>query len=118
MTLAVAADLWAVKNILIPGFLGNGYTPPWPYPSADPDDPTSAFRVYLDASMNYILAAGYDVTNDLERIDAIDLGPPGETSDPTGRRAPFTMAKHPGGYELLWSSPGRDTRPWWPSRSA
>jgi hypothetical protein len=66
----VAADLWATKNILIPAFIDNGYSPPWPPPSADPDIPTSAFRVYLDNSMNYILAAGYEATNDPEQIDA------------------------------------------------
>jgi hypothetical protein len=65
----VAADIWAVKNILIPAFLENGYSPPWPYPSADPDDPNSEFREYLDNSMGRILMAGYEVTNDLEQID-------------------------------------------------
>ncbi len=67
----VAADLWATKNILIPAFLDNGYLPPWPPPSADPDDPGSAFRNYLDNSMDYILAAGFEATNDLNQIDAI-----------------------------------------------
>jgi hypothetical protein len=66
----VAADIWAAWNILIPAFLDNGYTPPWPEPSADPDDPSSDFRQYLDNSMNEILDAGYDVTNDGDRIDA------------------------------------------------
>ncbi len=66
----IAADIWAVKNILIPGFYEEGFTPPWPYPSADPDDPDSDFREYLDKSVNYILTAGYDVTNDLQQIDA------------------------------------------------
>ncbi|MCP4248713.1 MAG: DUF362 domain-containing protein, partial [bacterium] len=65
----VAVDIWAVKNILIPAFLANGYTPPWPYPSADPDLPGSAFRNYLDNSMSRILAAGLEVTNDLTQID-------------------------------------------------
>jgi hypothetical protein len=67
----VAADIWAVTNILVPGFLANGYTPPWPEPSADPEDPASDFREYLDNSMSWILAAGYAVTNDLDQIDAI-----------------------------------------------
>jgi len=66
----VALDLWAVKNILIPAFIANGYSPPWPYPSADPDIPTSSFRIYLDNSMDKIIAAGYNVTNDLALIDA------------------------------------------------
>jgi len=65
----VATDIWAVKNILIPAFIDNGYSPPWPYPSADPDDPNSMFRTYLDNSMYQILAAGYNVTNDYDQID-------------------------------------------------
>ncbi|MBU0639151.1 MAG: DUF362 domain-containing protein [Planctomycetes bacterium] len=67
----VAADIWAVKNILVPGFYDNGYLPPWPEPSADPDDPTSGFRVYLDNSLNWILNAGYQATNDLNQIDVL-----------------------------------------------
>jgi hypothetical protein len=65
----VAGDIWAVKNILIPAFIANGYSPPWPTPSADPDDSTSAFRNYLDKSMYQILAAGITVTNDTTQID-------------------------------------------------
>jgi len=65
----IAADIWSVKNILIPAFIDNGYSPPWPNPSADPDDSNSTFRRYLDNSMNYLLAAGYTVTNDLASID-------------------------------------------------
>jgi hypothetical protein len=103
----VAGDLWAVKNILIPAFLDNGYAPPWPYPSADPDLPTSSFRNYLDTSMYYLLAAGYDVTNDPAQIDAIDLAPPGEASQPGGGGAPFTIGKSPDGYDLSWSDPVR-----------
>jgi hypothetical protein len=67
----VAADMWAVKNILIPAFIANGYLPPWPAPSADPYDSTSKFRQYLDNSMYQILAAGFSVTNDTTRIDAL-----------------------------------------------
>ncbi|UCF77805.1 MAG: DUF362 domain-containing protein [Candidatus Eiseniibacteriota bacterium] len=67
----VAADIWSVKNILVPAFILNGHLPPWPSPSADPDDPNSAFREYLDNSMYQILSAGYSVTNDLSQIDAI-----------------------------------------------
>ena len=66
---AVAADIWAVTNILIPGFLSNGFTPPWPEPDATPDDPTSDFRQYLDASMSALLIGGYQATNDLAQID-------------------------------------------------
>jgi hypothetical protein len=68
----VALDIWAVKNILIPAFLDNGYNPPWPTPSADPDNPSSAFRVYLDNSMYQILDDGYEVTNDFGQIDVMD----------------------------------------------
>jgi hypothetical protein len=106
----IAGDLWAVKNILIPAFQANGYSPPWPYPSADPDNPSSAFRIYLDRSMNYLLAAGYEVTNNLSDINPVQLGPPGEASDPTGPGTPFTLAKTVDGYELAWSGPFRGGR--------
>jgi len=99
----VALDRWAVKNILIPGFIANGYSPPWPEPSADPDDPTSDFRQYLDNSMNYILAAGHEVTNDYAQMEAITDGPPGEAADPLGPGRPFTIDRVPEGYELNWS---------------
>ena len=65
----IALDIWATSNILVPAFLANGYEPPWPNPSADPDDPNSTFRNYLDNSMDQLLAGGYAVTNDLESID-------------------------------------------------
>jgi hypothetical protein len=68
----IALDIWSVKNILVPGFLSNGYSPPWPTPSADPDLPTSAFRTYLDASMNRLLAAGREVTNNYAQIDVLN----------------------------------------------
>jgi hypothetical protein len=66
----VAADMWATSNILIPAFQDNGYSPPWPEPSADPTDPSSDFRYYLDRSMSHILAAGFDATNNMDAIDA------------------------------------------------
>jgi hypothetical protein len=69
----VAIDIWAVTNILVPAFLDNGYAPPWPHPEATPDDPASDFRVYLDRSMSELLAAGYDVTNDLASIDVVTV---------------------------------------------
>jgi len=103
----VAADVWATKNVLIPAFISNGYSPPWSAPSADPDDPSSAFRQYLDHSMDQILAAGYDVTNAPESIDATALAPPGEASDPTDPAAQLTLSKVSGGYELLWADPVR-----------
>ncbi len=69
----VAIDIWSTREILIPAFLANGFEPPWPYPSADPDDPASKFRIYLDNSMAYLLAAGYEVTNDPALIDSFSL---------------------------------------------
>ena len=101
----VALDRWAVKNILIPGFLSNGYSPPWPTPSADPDDPASAFRRYLDTSMSFILDAGYQVTNDYAKMDVHALAPPGEPSDPRGPGAPFRIERTHAGFELTWSVP-------------
>lgn len=65
----IALDIWATSNILVPAFLANGYEPPWPNPSADPDDPNGTFRNYLDNSMDQLLAYGYPVTNDLASID-------------------------------------------------
>jgi hypothetical protein len=68
----IAADIWAVRNILVPAFEIDGFPPtPLPVPSADPDDPHSAFRGYLDNSMEALLAAGFEVTNDPAAIDAI-----------------------------------------------
>jgi hypothetical protein len=103
----IAADIWSVKYILTPAFVENGYPRPWPQPSADPDDPNSEFRRYLDRSMGFILQSGREVTNDVAKIDLVDLGPPGEPSDPDGTGAPFTIAKHVSGYELRWSAPVR-----------
>lgn len=85
----VAADLWATKNILIPAFEANGYHPPWPNPSADPDDPNSNFREYLDNSLYYIVTAGFEATNDPARIDtfsrAIQISTDGfESGDTSG----------------------------------
>jgi hypothetical protein len=101
----VALDRWSVKNILVPGFVSNGYSPPWPSPSAAPDDPSSAFRLYLDRSMNNILSAGYQVTNDYTKMDVFALAPPGEPSDPTGAGVPFSIRRVSGGFELAWSVP-------------
>jgi len=65
----VATDIWAVKNILIPAFIDNGFSAPWPWPSADPDIASSEFREYLDNSLSYMLSAGIVATNDLGMID-------------------------------------------------
>ena len=83
----VAIDMWATRNILIPAFEANGHTPPWPSPSADPDDPNSNFREYLDNSLYYIVSAGFDVTNDPAKIDtfsrAIEISTDGFESGDT-----------------------------------
>jgi hypothetical protein len=65
----VAMDMWATINILVPTILDNGYTS---YPKQDPEDPSSVFRIYLDATMNALLAAGIDVTNDPAQIVALE----------------------------------------------
>lgn len=65
----IAADMWAALNILTPAFIANGYPRPWP--TADPLDPGSAFRTYLDNSMSRLLAANHQVTNDPAMIDAL-----------------------------------------------
>ena len=62
----VATDLWATQNILVPAFEDNGYAD---WPKADPTDPNSDFREYLDNSTYFILAAGFDVTNNPGQID-------------------------------------------------
>ena len=68
----IAADIWAVRNILLPAFEVEGYPPePLPKPSPDPDDPNSAFRQYLDNSMEALLEAGFEVTNNLDKIDVV-----------------------------------------------
>jgi len=65
----IAADIWATTNILVPAFLANGYSPPFPGPDPDPADPGSRFRTYLDRSMEKLLDGGYSVTNDIDSID-------------------------------------------------
>ena len=85
----IAADIWAVRNILVPAFEMDGYPPePLPRPSADPDDPESSFRVYLDNSMEALLEAGIEVTNDFDAIDAVsaNVSEPLPTRRRPGRR--------------------------------
>jgi hypothetical protein len=66
----IAADIWAVRNILVPAFEMDNFPPePLPRPSADPEDPDSGFRIYLDNSMQQLLEGGYAVTNDVAAID-------------------------------------------------
>jgi uncharacterized protein (DUF362 family) len=73
----VALDAWATKFIMIPQILENGYSYDDYRFTQDPDNPESTFRRYLDLSMNELLAAGIDTTND---YDAVALhvwsGPP------------------------------------------
>ncbi len=65
----VALDIWAVKNILIPEVVANGYSYNDYRDDQDPDDPASTFRNYLDRSMNEMLLAGIDTTNDLAAVN-------------------------------------------------
>jgi hypothetical protein len=69
----VAADIWATTNILVPAFEANGWSAPFPRPDADPENPESMFRTYLDRSMEKLLARGYSVTNDLDSIDVYTM---------------------------------------------
>ncbi len=63
----VALDLWATAHILVPAIVDNGYTD---YPMQDPDDPSSIFRIYLNATTAVLADAGVPVTNDLAYVDA------------------------------------------------
>jgi hypothetical protein len=87
----IAADIWAVRNILIPAFEMDNFPPePLPRPSADPEDPDSAFRIYLDNSMQQLLEGGYAVTNDFASIDVYssdDRRRSVAPRRPTGRRS-------------------------------
>lgn len=65
----LALDVWAVKNILIPQIIENGYSPAEYFATQDPDNPDSKFRKYLDATMNELLAAGIDTTNDYNAVE-------------------------------------------------
>lgn len=62
----VALDAWAVKSILVPAIVANGFEA---YPNQDPENPAGAFRRYLDRSMNELLAAGIPVTNVPSAVD-------------------------------------------------
>jgi len=65
----VALDMWAAKNILIPQIIENGYAYASYQHTQDPDNPESKFREYLDRSMNELLLAGIETTNDVAAID-------------------------------------------------
>jgi hypothetical protein len=90
----IAADMWAVRNILVPAFELDGFPPePLPRPSADPDDPESAFRIYLDNSMQQLLEGGYAVTNDFDAIDVISTDASGS---PRASRRPLRRGRPDG----------------------
>jgi len=86
--------MWATTNVLVPTIIANGYEE---YPGQDPEDPQSAFRRYLDSSLNELLLAGIEATNDLQQIEAeicantgIDPAPsPGATAIVAARPNPF-----------------------------
>lgn len=65
----VALDMWAVKHILVPQILANGFTPSQFWATQDPDNADSTFRRYLDKSMNEMLLAGIATTNDYTLAD-------------------------------------------------
>jgi hypothetical protein len=65
----IALDAWATKFIMIPQILENGYSYDDYHLTQDPDNPESTFRRYLDLSMNELLAAGIDTTNDYDAVD-------------------------------------------------
>ncbi len=73
----VALDVWATKYIMMPQIIENGYTYADYHTRQDPDNPASRFRNYIDRSMNELLAAGIDSTND---YDAVALRSPGHSN--------------------------------------
>jgi hypothetical protein len=65
----VALDVWATKHVMIPQIIENGYSYDSYHDTQDPDNPESTFRRYLDLSMNELLLAGIDTTNDPESVN-------------------------------------------------
>ncbi len=102
----VALDIWATKNLLVPAILANGYAT---YPMQDPDNPASIFRTYLDASMNEMLLAGIDVTNDPARMRVVSSDALGvEPAPPAAATASVTAVPNPftAATTLRFSLPG------------
>lgn len=64
----LALDAWAVKFILVPQILENEYSVEDFHAWQDPDNPGSKFRGYLDRSMNEMLLAGIETTNDYRSV--------------------------------------------------
>lgn len=65
----VALDMWAVKHILVPQILANGFTPSQFWATQDPDNVNSTFRRYVDKSMNEMLLGGIETTNDYNLVN-------------------------------------------------
>ena len=65
----VALDVWATKYIMIPQIIDNGYIYDDYHNTQDPDNPDGVFRRYLDRSMNELLLAGIDSTNDYNAVE-------------------------------------------------
>jgi len=103
----VAADIWGVKNILIPGFVANGYSRRGP-PQRQPRQ--SRERVPpIPGPLHELHPAGGIRRHERSCEHRRDApATPGEVSDPRGTGAPFTIAKAAGGrYRLHWSAPTR-----------
>jgi len=64
-----ALDVWAVRNILVPQIIANGYTTSGAYPDQDPDNPVGDFRRYLDRSVNEMLLGGISTTCAADSVD-------------------------------------------------
>ncbi len=64
----VALDAWAAKFVMIPAILQNGYSLGDYNATQNPDNPASAFRQYLDRSMNELLLGGIVTTNDYNAV--------------------------------------------------
>ncbi len=65
----VALDVWATKFIMIPQIIDNVYAYDDYHNRQDPDNASSKFRHYLDLSMNELLAAGIETTNDYRAVE-------------------------------------------------
>lgn len=65
----IALDIWATKYIMMPQIIENGYDYSMYHYTQDPDNPTGSFRNYLDRSMNMLLEAGIDTTNDYDAVN-------------------------------------------------
>ena len=65
----VALDAWAAKFIMMPQIIENGYTSEDYGDWQDPDNPAGKFRTYLDLSMNEMLIAGIETTNQYEAVE-------------------------------------------------